>query len=163
MGDVNGGAPRAPFSDLIAPLIGRRSWGVRQGEGTILTVEFGRPQASQGALAQCGAWRLRIYRTAWRIEDERSVLAACGDPRELIAPVLVRLEGRPLIAVETGRPSFDAVFQFEGLAVRTFDVWSAPVDHANESWELFTPAQRVLVVGPGRRWSYRPEPIAEAP
>ena len=65
--------------------------------------------------------------------------------------------------METGRPSFDAVFQFEDLVVRTFDVWSAPVDHANESWELFTPAQRVLVVGPGRRWSYRPEPIAEAP
>jgi hypothetical protein len=163
MVDTNGGMPRAPFSDLIAPLIGRRVWGVRQGEGTTLTLEFGRPQAPHGEAAQRGDWRLRIYRTAWRIEDDRSVLAACGDPRDVVAQVLAELEGRPLIRVGTGRLSFDAVFQFEGVLLRTFDVWATPVEHATESWELFTPAQRVLVVGPGRRWSYRPEPIAQVP
>lgn len=160
MGETGSGAVvRAPFADVIAPLIGRVAWGIQQGEGTSLTFEFGRPHVTEGTLARRGDWHLWIYRTAWRIEDARSVLAACGDSREVISVALARLEGRQLMSLETGKPSFDAVFGFDGVALRTFDVWSTAVEKGNESWELFTPADRALVVGPGRRWSYRPNPL----
>ena len=158
MEQTGGGALRAPFADVIAPLIGRPAWGVQQGAGSTLTFEFGRPQQSGGRPERRGDWRLLIYRTAWRIEDARTVLAACGDHREIISAALARLEDRPLISLETGKPSFDTTFVFDGMVVRTFDVWSTPIDRGNESWELFTPSDRVLVVGPGRRWSYRPNP-----
>jgi hypothetical protein len=158
MGDTGGQTVRAPFADVIAPLIGRPAWGLQQGEGSTLMFEFGRPRVSDGVTETRGDWRLWIYRTAWRIEDA-SVLAACGDRREIISAALARLEGRPLVSLEIGKPSFDTVFGFDGLVVRTFDVWSTPHEKGNESWELFTPANRVLVVGPGRRWSYRPDPV----
>jgi hypothetical protein len=158
MGDARCGPVRAPYADVIAPLIGRPAWGVRQGHATTVTFEFGRPQSSGSGTEPRGDWRLWIYRTAWRIEDSRSVLAACGDGRRVTAEALARLEGRPLVSVEASRPSFDTVFGFDGIFVRTFDVWSSPDDRGNESWKLYTPANRVLVVGPGRRWSYRPNP-----
>ena len=159
MGESGSETARAPFADVIAPLIGRPAWGLQQGEGSTLMFEFGRPRVSDGVTETRGDWRLWIYRTAWRIEDARSVLAACGDRREIISAALARLEGRPLVSLEIGKPSFDTVFGFDGLVVRTFDVWSTPHEKGNESWELFTPANRVLVVGPGRRWSYRPDPV----
>ncbi|MGH2769528.1 MAG: hypothetical protein ACRDJF_03275, partial [Actinomycetota bacterium] len=79
------------------------------------------------------------------------VIAASEDPRPKIETAIQRLEGLTIHSIELFLPALDTVFLFnKRVALRLFPVFSEEYEH----WMVFTPDARVLVIGPGARWSY---------
>jgi hypothetical protein len=132
-------------------LPGQKAWGVALGEGSFLTIEFGKPvQPARVGEAVHGEWHLWLYGCAWRIEQNARVIVSSEDERSKIEGEIQHLEGRVLQSFELLTPALDAVITFEGdIVLRIFSVYTEDM----ESWMLFTP-EKVITVGPAGQWSY---------
>jgi hypothetical protein len=133
----------------VSPLIGRPAWRVRVGYGSFLTMEFGEPiWQALGRTEEMmvrGEWHLWIKHAAWRLEDDRVVLAGSADDRGALGLAVERLEGLVLRDVTVSGPALDTVFVFEGRLVLRVLADTTESEH----WLLFVPDGNVLVVGPG--------------
>lgn len=132
-------------------ILGQRAWRVVRGQGSFLTMEFGRPvqPATPDEVAH-GEWHLWLYGCAWRLEEGEHILVASEDEHAKIEKAIQRLEGRALQSFDLLLPALDAVVTFEGgVILRLFSVETEAMD----SWMLFTP-DKVITVGPAGRWSY---------
>ena len=138
-------------SELVMPLVGKQAWNVRLGIGNSLTMNFGK-QLEPNEFGQLfGEWYLWLEGCEWRIDQQDQILIAGEDSREQLRVAVQELEGRTLLAVSLYSPAIDAIFEFEGhLSLRLFAVNTTEL----ESWNLFTPEDKVLVVGPGSKWYY---------
>ena len=131
---------KAEIQAKMHGLLGQQAWWVRRGQGSFLTMEFGRPvpPAKFGEVAH-GEWHLWLYGCAWRLDEPVK-----------IEKVIQRLEGRALQSFDLQPPALDAVITFEEqLLLRLFSVNTEEM----ESWMLFTP-DKVITVGPAGQWSY---------
>jgi hypothetical protein len=136
---------------LVTPLVGKPAWMVCLGFGASLMINFGRQLDPDKFGRSHGEWHLWLEGCEWRIDYQDRVLVGGEDSREKMQVAVRELEGRKLLAVSLNSPAMDAVFEFEGdLSLRTFAVNTTELD----SWNLFTPEHKVLVVGPGAKWSY---------
>jgi hypothetical protein len=135
----------------IDGLTGQRAWGVALGQGSFLTMEFGKPvQPAKASEAIHGEWHLWLYGCAWRVEENGRVIVSSEDERSKIEREIQRLEGRVLQSFEVLTPALDAVVTFDGrIILRIFSVYTEDM----ESWMLFTP-DKVITVGPAGQWSY---------
>ena len=149
-------AADASFAELVSGLVGLPAWNARQGHGSFLTFEFGDPVPAASDERVHGVWHLWVYMVSWRIEDAATILAACEDDRDTIAAALARLEGRSLTSITAVGPALDTVFDFDGLYLRTFALWSRAEQGHCESWLLFRPDGHVLAIEAGGSWSCRP-------
>ena len=138
-------------SGLVVSLVGKRVWNVRLGIGNFVTMEFGQQLTPDRFGQSYGEWYLWLCGCEWRIDQIDQVLIAGEDSRERLKAAVQILEGRTLLAVSLYSPAIDATFEFEGhLSLRLFAVNTTEL----ESWNLFTPEHKVLVIGPGAHWSY---------
>ena len=138
-------------SGLVVSLVGKRVWNVRLGIGNFVTMEFGQQLTPDRFGQSYGEWYLWLCGCEWRIDQIDQVLIAGEDSRERLKAAVQILEGRTLLAVSLYSPAIDATFEFEGgLFLRLFAVDTIEI----ESWKLFTPEDKVLVVGPGSKWCY---------
>ncbi len=138
-------------SELVMPLVGKQAWNVRLGIGNSLTMNFGRQLEPNKFGQSFGEWHLWLEGCEWRIDQRDRILIAGEDSREQLRATVQELEGRTLLAVSLYSPAIDATFEFEGgLSLRLFAVNTTEL----ESWNLFTPEHKVLVVGPGSKWYY---------
>ncbi|MBK6429405.1 hypothetical protein [Candidatus Amarolinea dominans] len=138
-------------SGLVVSLVGKRVWNVRLGIGNFVTMEFGQQLTPDRFGQSYGEWYLWLCGCEWRIDQIDQVLIAGEDSRERLKAAVQILEGRTLLAVSLYSPAIDATFEFEGgLFLRLFAVDTVEI----ESWKLFTPEDKVLVVGPGSKWYY---------
>lgn len=138
------------IKDHLQPLLGQTAWGVRLGEGTFITMEFGSKNIKKQSRRPHGEWHLWVYFCAWRLEDEENVLVASEDSREQMDATLQSLEGKKLLSVETSLPGLDTVFKFENMNLRTFPVTS----EESCAWMLYDPKEMVLEIGPGSTLKY---------
>lgn len=137
---------------ILRRLVGKRAWGVSIGVGSFLTIEFGRALAPGRSGRSRGEWQLWLYGCDWRLEEETRVLVGSEDPRPSLKTGVERLEGLNLLAVRLLPPALDGIFSFEGgVTLRLFAAETVDM----ESWKLFTPEQKVAVIGPGSQWIYR--------
>lgn len=133
----------------IAGWLGTRSWGARADQSGSLTIELGNslPPTRHGNVH--GEWHLWASFCDWRIEQDGRVIAGSGDSEIRRQTAAQQLNGRLIQDIQLTAPVLDAAFSFEGgLALRLFCVHSEEY----ESWQLFLPDNRVLIVGPGERW-----------
>lgn len=145
---------------LLAPIIGRRAWGVHLGYGACLTIHFGADESETRTtrsgrqwVRTRGEWDIWTVSCAWRLEDDSGVLAAYEDPRPLQDQALTRPNGRRLLSIDISPASADTVFTFDdGVVVRLFSLYMDPQGD-QEHWMLFGPADHVLVLGPGTEWA----------
>ena len=138
-------------SGLVVSLVGKRVWNVRVGIGNFVTMEFGRQLTPNKFGRSYGEWHLWLCGCEWRIDQRDQILIAGEDSQEQLRVAVQELEGRTLLAVSLYSPAIDATFEFEGgLSLRLFAVNTTEL----ESWNLFTPEHKVLVVGPGSKWYY---------
>jgi hypothetical protein len=134
----------------LQPLLGQPAWGIKLGEGTFVTMEFG-PKIIKAQKGKThGEWHLWVYFCAWRLEDEENVIVASEDSREQMSMALQVIEGKKLLSVEMSLPGLDTVFRFEKVSLRAFPVTS----EENCAWMLYDPKEMVLEIGPGSAWKY---------
>jgi len=139
------------IQNTLAPLLGRTAWGVSLGIGSFITLEFGVPISGEASKHTHGEWHLWIYYCAWRLEQGDQILAGSEDPRPKMEAAVRQLEGLDLQAVDLALPALDTAFTFSNsFVLRIFPVYSD--DH--EHWMLYTPDNKVLVLGPSTNWSY---------
>jgi hypothetical protein len=140
-------------AETVRQLVGKPVWGATVTIGSFLALEFGRRvQALDRSPAPSGEWRLWLDGCVWRIEDGREVVVASEDSTEALRAAVCRLDGRILESVSLDSPANDAIWRFDnGLVLRVFAIFSS----RTESWDLFTPYGKVLVVGPGSCVAWR--------
>lgn len=133
--------------------VGEICWRAERGHGSFLTFDFG--QRVSGPYRDRGEWHLWIYFGDWTLSEPDKVLATDSDDHAVIEAAAGRFAGSRLVNVSIDDTSLEATFQFEhGLRL---DVRpnSCDEDPDEDWWLLFTPDERVLVVGPGPAWSYK--------
>lgn len=140
--------------EVLARMAGEACWRAERGHGTFLTFDFG--QRVHGPHRDRGTWHLWVYAGDWRLRGPDGVLATDQDELPVIDRAIARFEGARLARVTLNSASLDTTFDFE-QGVR-LDITSNSDAETRDAdwWLLFTPDERVLVVGPGPAWSYRP-------
>lgn len=150
------------IKNKLAPLLGKKAWGVSKGVGSFVTLEFGRPLPTNGSNERThGEWHLWLYNCAWRLEaGRRQVLAGSGDSPDRIEAAIQQLEGLSFDSIEISPPALDTAMTFsEDMTLRLFPISQ---DMELEHWMLYTPDGNVLLIGPGTSWSYENAEEVEA-
>lgn len=146
---TDGGSAIDAIQEHVRPLIGQRAWGAAVGYGSFVTVEFGRPTATDRGRTH-GEWHLWVYCCAWRLEHGERIVAASEDDRAALEEAVRRQDGLVLRSIDVVLPGLDTRFVFDDqLTLHLFGVYSEGPEH----WMLFLPDGNVLSVGPGNRWS----------
>lgn len=135
----------------IEPIIGQKCWGVSLGQGSFLTMNFGRQISSKQEDNQIiGEWHLWLYCCAWRLEQNDQFIAASEDSRSKLETAIKILEGLSIQSIDIQKPAWDTIFIFdEKITLRTFSIFSEEYEH----WILFMPNDFVLTIGSGIEWS----------
>lgn len=149
------------FERVFRNIYGKPCWGVKQGYGSFLTFEFGKPhlvvrepiaggkEASakvRKSLARRlayprGQWHLWLYCCDWVVLARgRRVGDSSSDVR--IRRAAEFLNGQKLVRFSISPRKFQCVFEFDlGGAVIT-----RPYDKESEQWLLYEPSGKVLVL-----------------
>jgi hypothetical protein len=146
------------IEDRFTALIGQKAWGVKLGEGSFLSIEFGKSIApyitKRGRDVIHGEWHLWIYDAGWSLIKDRHVIIHSEDDREKIEHEIKALEGATLEEMYTIVPEFYTSLKFDNGLILSTDF----VDTKNAiCWMLFTPEKKVLQAGPGKNWTYEDE------
>ena len=165
----------APVEKIFRPLIGQLTWHVKQGHGSFLTFEFGKPhlEIGQPTLPKKryphlvkemenrkmrrkvyihGDWHLWIYCCAWTISQDGNGIAECESSREVIKAATDYLDGQALLNVFIEPETVSTRFEFDlGGCLSTW-----PDDTDSEQWLLFEPDGNVLTIRAGGSYSHHP-------
>ncbi|MEV0096006.1 hypothetical protein [Streptomyces sp. NPDC050738] len=143
---------------LVARLIGSTVERVHvppDGEGRF-GLQFKFTRLRDDGTEQTGFRWLAIHAVAWRLDrvtaETDAVVAASGDHEQRLAEDLAVLAGREMTELHLRLPGWDTRMRFGDLQLTIFPVRhhdpSAPPD-----WTFRMPSGRLLVVGPGPRWT----------
>lgn len=141
------------INEIIKPLVGHYARNVKLGIGSFITMEFGN-QVITTRGKQYGEWYLWLYECVWYLENPAGEYVGSDDPREALGRDIEVLEGQRLDNIKISDRAFETEFYFSnGCILHTFPVnFVDPVEY----WKLFTPGDKILVLGPGLSWSYKP-------
>ena len=129
------------IEETVSKLIGKAPWDARLGEGSFLTMEFGKPEANPTGHVTHGEWHLWLYMCMWRIETQEEILAGSEDDRSRIRKLLENLDLNTIKDIRVARPSLDLWIEFtSGVKLLTF----SNTTRSEEQWMLFTPDGSVL-------------------
>jgi len=143
-----------PLQQAFAPLIGLPAWCVQKGQGSFLTMEFGKPHLrirqpmiaspnsservrrllARRQVSPCGEWHLWIYCCHWRVIHEDKQIA-CNESSDLeIVEAARRIDGQLLLKVNADPSKGTSIFCFDlGAAIHTW-----PGDESDdEQWMLY--------------------------
>jgi hypothetical protein len=132
-----------PLDAFVSPILGLAAWGVKQGHGSFLTLEFGEPKLEvserrsedrglRRSACVNGEWRLWIYCCHWRALQDGAQLAWSEDADEAIERSAARLNGQRLMAVSVDPMEGRSTFTFDlGGALET---WPYGDDPNDEQW-----------------------------
>jgi hypothetical protein len=137
--------------ELVLGLVGKKAWGVVNGYGSMLALDFGQPGTPNPQTKVVhGEYHLWLKDCAWRAEHMAGIDVGSGDDLPSTRHKLSALEDRTVVGAVVARPGLELTLAFDGgYALRVFPYLSEDdVDH----WVLFVPGDRVLVVGPGISW-----------
>jgi hypothetical protein len=158
------------FKRSFAKVYGKPCWGVKQGHGSFLTLEFGKPHLEirepivaragtsrrvRAGLARRGAyihgdWHLWIYCCAWEalLDDKQVAHNESSDSR--IARAADFLNGQKLVRFSIAPRGTRCCFEFDlGGVLKT-----RPYGRNDEQWLLYEPTGKVLTLRADRRYSY---------
>lgn len=164
------------FERAFRKVYGKPCWGVRQGYGSFLTLEFGKPHlvirepfvasrtASKGVREALvhrdaharGEWHLWIYCCDWEV---RSKGRRVGDSitSAKIQKAAAVLNGQKLVRFSIQPRTLHCQFDFDlGASLKT-----RPFDSESEQWLLYEPSHRILALRADGRYRHgrsdRPE------
>ena len=137
---------------IINPLLGQRAWNVSLGVGNFVTMNFGELY-SVAVNENHGGWLLWIYGYGWYIENPKDRNIGSEDPRDLLRLAVSIFEGRVLERVEISPIAFETNFILDSSLV--LHIFPLTFINDPDSWMLFTPERKVLILNSTGEWSYR--------
>ena len=142
------------INDVFNPILGMKAWGVKIGQGSFLTIEFGNSVINKIDSINHGEWHLWVYMSCWRIEKNGIFFIGSEDSKDKIKKYVQKIEGCHLQSIEVCTQSLDLKLIFNNeLVFKSFSVISA--DGNNEDslhWMFYMPNNEVFVAGPGNKW-----------
>lgn len=144
-------------------------WGVKRGQGSFLTLEFGDPhlivrepvesvsasvkirrRLARRHVYVAGQWHLWVYCCDWWVRSAARVIGDSSSSRK-VERAARYLDGQRLTGVSLGVRGARTVFAFErGDVLET-----RPYDRRSEQWILYEPRNRVLVLRADRKYCYQ--------
>lgn len=154
-------------SNIIEKLYNIPCWLVKQGHGSFLTFEFGKPHLEvreplsnsvkkhlkYRKVTLHGEWHLWIYCCSWEIHLDNKLAAHSESSRSKIANALKYIDGQKIVKIEVEPITADTIFYFDlggVLSTKHYD------DEINEQWFLFEPKGNVFSVRSDGMYSYEP-------
>jgi hypothetical protein len=157
------------FERVFERLLGKPCWDVKPGQGSFLTLEFGKPHlevrepiaVGKGVSERVGkhlarrrvyvhgAWHLWIYSCDWEVNCKGKRV---GDSSTKLSARRAAdfVNGRKLIRFSILQRKVQSTFVFEhGVTLKTF-----PYDKRGEQWLIFDPSCKVLVLRADGRYKY---------
>lgn len=100
-----------------------------------------------------GSWILSTRGTAWRLDSPSETLATSEDKPETLRQKIQAIENTEIAVLEASYSELGLTVVFNnGCKLMLFP---EPEENADlPYWEMFTPSQRVLKVGPDATWAY---------
>lgn len=135
-----------PLGQCVRPILGLPAWGVKQGYGSFLTLDFGEPmlevseqrsglEGLQRSAYVHGQWHLWIYCCHWRVLHDGAQLAWSEDNRDVIEIAACRLNGQKLSSTDIDPQRGRSNFRFDlGGSLET---WPYGDDPSDPQWILF--------------------------
>ncbi len=176
----------ATLRAIARQLVGERLLFARRGYPDVLKLHFGNSDSSPGVRGRtlprgsyvlssvASAWSFKISRLGATIESDGAsgslAPVGVGSPlsHERLDELLASAGGSVVQSIEVESTAFGYSLQAvlsDGSVFRvlpTVDGECPAEELPIPDWELFTPHQRVLRVGPGPKWSYLPSDRPEA-
>lgn len=138
---------------LLRALRGQMCWAVRWSYGDELRLDFGgqRPYRNPLLAGKCkGEWVLGTRATPWLLSGPGAELSGADEPT--LAGVSSAVVGARVVAARAAYPDLDLQVDFDNGYTLSLRVDTEESSLA--AWELFTPDDMVVTVGPGPRWTY---------
>jgi hypothetical protein len=150
-------------------IYGKSCWGVKQGHGSFLTFEFGKPHlvvrepviASRSASPRVrkalarrrafarGQWHLWIYCCRWQVLSRGRIIAHSESSDAKIQRAADLLNGQKLVRFSMSR-KLQCTLQFDlGGVLKT-----RPFDKDSEQWLLYGPSKNILALRADSRYRY---------
>jgi hypothetical protein len=148
------------ITTAFTPLIGLPCWGVKRGQGSVLSLEFGAPSllvrepyasisssfkvrqnAARRVVKLVGEWHLFVFCCHWRVTMSGEPVADDESAQDQIDAAARVLDGQKLVAVALDSDRRATTFSFD--LGSTFATWPYDADH-EEQWSLHLPDERVL-------------------
>jgi hypothetical protein len=144
-----------PLHDIVRHAIGEVCWKTTLTYRQEITLHFGEPIAytCHTQLGKDhGSWILGTRGAVWQLEQSGGTIVSGQAGLETISQGLHQIEGQSMTAIEITYPDLRVVIDWSNGDQLTL----IPTSDDNDlpDWELFTPEQRTLQVGPGITWSY---------
>lgn len=144
------------LNEIISGVIGETCWKASLGYGDELTLHIGaRIPYSQKSMTgkEKGAWILGTRATQWQLDSLSETLVSSNDDPEIITQKVDVIKDSTLAGIETNYRNLALTVTFSnGYKLTLLPNTEEDVDLPY--WEMFTPSQMVLKVGPSARWSY---------
>jgi hypothetical protein len=160
---------QAELQGIFKQLSKHPCWNVKQGHGSFLTFDFGRPRlfrhaviarkTGSGSIPQktrqvyvWGEWYLRIDCCAWAIAQDGKLIAHSESSSEKIRNACTMLNGQKVRGIGIINESSKTTFNFDlGGVLQT---WPDSME-SNMQWSLRCPRNRILAVYPCGRFVYK--------
>lgn len=146
------GAWSLTAQEIVERAVGSLCWRAKRGFATFLTFDFG--DRVPGRVRDHGEWHLWVYAGDWKLCGPKGSLATDQDDQAVIEEAIRPFNDKRLTRARVDPLTLKATFAFEqGLEL---DVGPNSDEETSDCdwWLLYTPEDRVLVVGPGSSWSY---------
>ncbi|HEX8341242.1 MAG TPA: hypothetical protein VF624_10060 [Tepidisphaeraceae bacterium] len=156
------------FDDLFTPLVNLPCWGVRQGHGSFVTMEFGQPHQvihevwtpksgshrhPRRVVAIRGDWHLWIYCCSWQIKHFDETLATSESTAKAIAVACNRLDGQSFNGFQAQPAEGKSRFAFDLGGV--LETWPTS-DRVLEQWLLYCPDGNVFTYRSDGQVNFKP-------
>jgi hypothetical protein len=163
------------IQDILQPIVGQFVWGVKQGYGSFLNLEFGKPKTKFSGIHKPkeenkfpfnefesrhvtikGEHSFFIYMSNWKIYAKENELAHDESERDQIEFALRFINGQKLnsIIINTKENITELEFDLDGLLVISGENYA---DEINEMWNLYTKSDKVLTYRNDRKTSCEKE------
>ncbi|MDA9056820.1 hypothetical protein N9K49_03165 [Flavobacteriaceae bacterium] len=160
------------IQDILQPIIGQFVWGVEQGYGSFLNLEFGNPKTEFSGIYKPkeknkfpfnkfenrhvkikGEHSLFIYMSNWKIYARENELAHDESERDEIEFALGFINGQKLnkIIINTNKNITELEFDLGGIIVISDENYA---DEINELWNFYTESNKVLTYRNDRKASF---------
>lgn len=144
-----------PLHEIARRAVGELCWKTSLNYRHEITLHFGEPIAytCHTQLGKDhGSWILGTRGAVWQLEIAGGTTVPGQTGLDGISQALHHLEGHSMTTIEITYPDLRVVVDWSNgdqlILIPTSD------DNDLPDWEIFTPEQRVLQVGPGITWSY---------
>lgn len=144
-----------PLHQIVCSAIGELCWKTSLNYRHEVTLHFGDPIAytCHTQLGKDhGSWILGIRGAVWQLERSGGTTVTAPTGLADWSQMLSHLEGQSMTAIEMTFPDLRVIIDWSQGDRLTLIPTSDDTDIPD--WELFTPEQRILQVGPGVTWSY---------